>query len=84
MTAANLDPMSIQVCPVTDRGCEAWTVACGDPTNPVDYSIMRDLQNPMNEEVAIEVGKLCWDGNGTCGVDAMAKLKTELYERGKL
>jgi hypothetical protein len=76
MGAQNIDPMFIKVCPVTDEGCESWTIASDDPTNPVDYSIMRELQDPYNEEAAREIGRICWSDNvqAPCATDAMRQL----------
>lgn len=79
----NLDPMSVMVCPVTDMGCESWTVACTDALSPIDYDIMRNLQDPKNAEAAREIGRLCWGTESACGIDLMTQLKAELAMRGE-
>ena len=85
MSIDSIDPFDIAVCPITDEGCELWTKACDDESNPVDYSITRDLQNnPLNEDAAHTIGRLCWgrvEGEDTCGLDVMVQVRTGKYEQ---
>ncbi len=83
------DLFDLMVCPITDEACELWTKACDDRDNPVDYSIMRELQsqNPLHEKAVREAGRLCWgryEGNDTCGVDVMVQIRTGQFEEGDL
>ena len=87
MSVSSMDAFELMVCPVTDEGCDQWTKACNDNSNPVDYSIMRELQDPVNAEASRKVGKLCfgrYEGKDTCGIDVMVQIRTGQYEQGAL